>query len=318
MSYYVAAGYFTESTRALILLIRAKRDRAEFPEALKLSRQGLELEKKSGSPPVMIQMEEAVGTVDLALEKFQDALGHFEMAETIARQNASRRLLDYEIVQASDALWRLGRYDEAERDLDSLAADSKTDSYLESSVDAVLAAMRLSQGRYQEAIRANGRVRVLDPDGVPPEVDISNALAELSLGSKKDALSLASRALLNAQRTSDKILLAEARAATALVYLQTASPQRAKELAESAQASFAELGRWESEWRNLALLSQISSALRDSNSSKAYALKALDIISIFQHNCDSTVYKFYVARPDVNMAARYLVSVAGEKRPEVL
>jgi tetratricopeptide (TPR) repeat protein/class 3 adenylate cyclase len=97
LAYYAGAGYFTESTRALILLIRAKRDRAEFGDALKLSQQGLEVEKKSGSPPVMIQLEEAVGSVDLELERFQDALGHFEMAATLARQNRNR-LLNYEVI----------------------------------------------------------------------------------------------------------------------------------------------------------------------------------------------------------------------------
>jgi tetratricopeptide (TPR) repeat protein len=268
----------------------------------------------------MIQMEEAVGMVDLFLERYQDALSHFEVAESIARQNASP-LLDYEMMHAADALWRLGRYDEAERNLDSLAADAKTDSYLAKNVDKVLAEMRLSQGRYQEVIRANERVHTLDPDAVPPDVDISDALAELSLGSKEEALRLASRALLNAQRTSDKLLLAEAEAATARVFLQTASPDRAnraKALALSAQATFAEVGQWESEWQSLTLLTHISSAWGDTRSSKTYALKALDIISAFQHNCDTAAYKFYIAKPDVYFAARYLIAVTGKKPQEVL
>jgi tetratricopeptide (TPR) repeat protein len=184
LAYYAGAGYFTESTRALILLIRAKRDRAEFAEALKLSEQGLDLEKKSGSPPVMIQMEEAVGTVDLFLERYQDALGHFKVAAAIARQNASR-LADYEVAHSADALWRLGRYDEAEQNLNSLAADSQSDSYLATNIDLGFAAMRLSQGRYKEVILANQRVQTLDPDAVPPDVDLSIALAELSLGSPR-------------------------------------------------------------------------------------------------------------------------------------
>jgi serine/threonine protein kinase len=317
LAYYGSASYFTESTRALILLIRAKRDRAEFPEALKLSQQGLELERKSGSPPVMIQLEEAVGTVELFLEKYQDALDHFEMAEAIARQNASR-LLDYEVAHAADALWRLGRYEEAERNLSSLAANSQTDSYLATNIALGIGAMRLSQGRYQEAIRANERVQTLDPDAVPPDVDISTALAKMSLGSIKDALRLASRARLNAQRTSDKLLLAQARAANARIYLRMASPERAKDLAESAQATFEEVGQWDSEWQNLTLLSKISSALGDSQSSKAYAFRALDIISVFHHNCDAAAYKFYIARPDVNIAVRYLIAVTGKRQQEIL
>ena len=316
LAYYEAGGYFTESTRALTLLIRAKRDRAEFPEALKLSQQGLELERKSGSPPVMIQLEEAVGTVDLFLERYQDALAHFEMAVSIARQNASR-LVDYEVMHAADALWRLGRYDEAERNLNSLAADSQRDSYLATNIDLVRAAMLLSQGRYQEAIDTNKRVRALDPDAVSPEVDISDSLAELSLGSKQQALRLASRALLDAQRTTNKILIAEAQAANARADLKSASPERAKALAESAQAIFDETGQWESEWQNLTLLSEISSALGDSKTSKIYASKALDIISVFQHNCEVTAYKLYIARPDVKVAARYLIGVAGNKQQEI-
>jgi hypothetical protein len=131
-------------------------------------------------------------------------------------------------------------------------------------------------------------------------------------------LRLASRALANAQRTSDKLLLAQAEAANARIFLKLTSPQRAKALAESAEATFEEVGQWDSEWQNLTLLSQISSALGDSQSAKGYAFKALDIISAFHHNCDDTTYKSYIARPDVNIAARYLIAVTGKSQQEVL
>ena len=312
LTYYTGAGYFTESTSSLVLLIRAKRDRAEFADALRLGQQGLDVEKKSGSPPVMIQMEEVVGRVDIELEKFQDALGHFEMAAKLARQNQNR-LLNYEVMLVADALSSLGRYEEAEQKLDSLASDAKTDTYLAWNIALVLAGMRLSQGRYREAIQVNQRVRELDPFGSPsPEVDISDALAELSLGSTQQAARLASRALLNAQRMSDKVVVAEAEAANARVELQTASPREAKTSAESAQVVFDETGKWESAWMNLALLSQISSALGNSQATKTYALKALDILSGFEHNCEATAYKLYIGRPDVKTVVRHLTAVTGK------
>jgi tetratricopeptide (TPR) repeat protein len=128
LGYHRQAGYFTESTRALILNIRAKNDLAEFYGALSLCRQGLDLENKSGSPPVMIQMEETVGTVFFALERYPDALGHFETAETLALQNATQ-FAGYETVHVAASLWELGRYSEAETRLRDVAAGEPKESF---------------------------------------------------------------------------------------------------------------------------------------------------------------------------------------------
>lgn len=159
---------------------------------------------------------------------------------------------------------------------------------------------------------------MLDPDSVSPEVDISDSLAELSLGSRQQAARLASRALSHAEKMSDKFVVAEAEAANARVDLKSAFPEQAKPLAESAQAIFDETGQWESAWLNLVLLSQISSALGDSQGAKGYALKALDIISGFEHNCEGAAYKLYISRPDVKTAAQYLIAITGKKQQEFL
>ena len=107
----------------------------------------------------------------------------------------------------------------------------------------VLAQMRLSQCRYREVILADQHVRALDPDSVPPEIDMLDALAESSVGSRREALRLASRAVLNARRASNELLLARADAANARILLIAGSPDQAKSLADLAQAKFMKGGQ---------------------------------------------------------------------------
>ncbi len=312
LDYYTQAGYFTESTRASILMIRAKRDAAEFHDALALCQQGLELERKSGSPPVMIQMEEAAGTVYLAVEQYPEALRHFNIAAEIARQNGSY-LLDYEVVHVADALWRLGDYSNADQKLNSLSADASKDNYLFNTVYSVLPEMRLSQGRYRDALAATKRAQTSDP-GVPsPTANRVAALARLRLGSRQEALRLAIMALSEAQNGLNEVSLANARVVSADVYLQNASPGDAKALADSALATFSRLDQPESEWRTLALLSRISAELADKTSSKNYALKSLDILSALEHNWGTPTYQRYSERPDVSAIIRDLHVLAHQR-----
>lgn len=301
LDYYRQAGYFTESTKALILLIRARRHEANFQDALKLCRQGLDLEERSGSPPVMIQMEEAVGTVYSALEQFPEALNHFQIAEGIARRNGSD-LLGYEVVFTAEALAQLGRYKDAEAALYDLNSASARDPYLTSSIDSVMAEMRLSQGRYKEAFDAASRARHLDPSS-PLDLD-TMALADLYLGSKQKARALASQALSAAQNTSDQVLIARTQLAYASICFKTSSIEQAKTLAESAQVTFAKLSQPESEWRTLALLAQAAAAEGDLKSTKKFSSKSLDILLGLEHNWGTSFYGTYLSRPDVKIEIR--------------
>lgn len=304
--YYRQAGYFTESTRALTLMIRATRDQADFKQALQLCQQGLDLEKKSGNPPVMIQLEEAVGSVYLKLEQFPEALKHFEAAEATAQKN-SNRLWAYEVVQVADTLWQLGHYAEAEAKFESIPADERRDAYLESSIQMSLSEMGLSEEQCQSAKNAADRDMALDPtSALSPEVGILQALAQSCLGKRQEGLRFSLAAISAAEQGSDQLLIARAKLTRATLLSQAGNSVQAKQLAEASLQTFSTLGIQSSEWQTLALLSQISSDLGDGAGQRDYAAAAFKAISALQDEWGTSTFGSYQSRPDIKITIQRL------------
>jgi serine/threonine protein kinase/predicted negative regulator of RcsB-dependent stress response len=299
VSYYRPANFFVESTQALILIARAKLDKAEFREALQRGRESLALTAKAGNPALVGLAEEVTGDAFLKLQNYPEALAHFQFA---LKANPN----EYNTLHCADALWRLGRYREAEQTFATLPADVRDRPDLRAEIDGILADMRLSQKKYRMASDL-ARTALRKPEEQSPAwilgLQVTSAKAEYLQGHVQSAEHRLEKILSDANLQAGQEVYADAKLALAAVYAAQHSPQRAKPLAEAANAFFASTGQKESECLSLLALARIQRALGDGASAQKSAAKALDILSEFEHNWSIS------NRPDLREASRELIAI---------
>jgi tetratricopeptide (TPR) repeat protein len=311
LDYYQKMGVFDMSTTALTLILRGRRDKAEFKEALPVALEVLDAAKKSNNQALIETLEESVGGLLLSLERYPDALSHYQAALTAGR--ATGTSAKYEVLHCADALWRLGRYADAEQMIGSLAPDIKKNADIRKSIDRIMASMALSQTKFSEALRVSRQALGADIPLTPGEViefQIIGGLAEAQLGVARQAQESCQAALSSAQREAKREMIAEASLCAAAAYRAAGLPQQATPQAEAARTFFSNSQQKESEWRGLVYLSEACSGPEAPACSKNFASKALDILSEFEHNWGTPMYRTYSSRPDIQAARRRLSALA--------
>jgi tetratricopeptide (TPR) repeat protein len=311
LDYYKTTRFFVQKTSALILLVRARADKAEFPQALSDAAELLEAAKKANNSTILVQAEESTGGLLLNMERYPDALNHYQSALATAR--AIGQLMEYEAANCADALWHLGRYAEAKRMIDSIPSGEKRQPNIAVLVDRVSANLALSQRRFKEALglaqNALKTASVSAPSEVT-ELQIISGLAQAEIGAPDQAKRSCQAALDSAERGGDRYMSAEARLCAARSYIAAGSPQEAMPLAKAAWQFVSLSQQKESEWRSLLYLAKASKESGDLASSPNYAKKALDILSGLENNWGNRAYQLYVSRPDIQLARRELSMLA--------
>jgi tetratricopeptide (TPR) repeat protein len=279
------------------VLVQAQRDSDDLQAAQRSGEQLLALAGKLNEPVTSMHAEEAVGSVLLILERYPEALDHFQKALTFSHQ-AKQPELGY-LLECADASWRLGDYEEAKRFLAALPPVSRANSGT-SYVDEIMSAMLLSRKRYAEAkgiaVRALADPKCQDP-GFFYRL---SAQIEAASGSPAKAQERATKALTQAKSESDNYALAASNLALANAYLAGGAAAKGLPFAQSAHDYFAASGRRESEYLSLLSLAKICRLTNDVASSKTFAQKGLDIFSEFNHNWVPQRYESYLKRQDVH------------------
>ena len=308
--YYQRTGFVAEATDASILIVRARRDQAQFEEALRSGLRALELAIKYGNKPSILEAEEAVGSVHLEWEQYPAALAHFHSALAVSREIG--QLTEYELLHCADALWRLGRYADAQHMLDAIPANARRSVAISTEMSRIAASMRLSQRRYAEALRIARDALKSQPQMAADsrnQLEIASAMAKAKAGVTTQAVETCRQAVDRARRDLDERSVAEANLALAGVYLAAHQPNEARAAAEAARNFFSRSGQKESEWQTLVCLSKAQSGTHDTGGSRTYALSALAILTSFEHNWGTLTYRMYLSRPDVQRDVREMSEV---------
>jgi Tfp pilus assembly protein PilF len=303
LDYYKPAGFFNESIGALTLIVRSERDQAEFRKALSRAGEALDIVGKMSNPTLLLQAEESVGSVLLDMEQYPDALNHFQAALAAAR--SVQQLVEYEILHCADALWRLGRYREADAMLGSIPRAIAGRPRIRESIGLARARMALSQGHSKGALR-EARLGLADGKSLPPAsitaFAIVAGMATAQSGVAHLAESFCQDAYDHAKEGAIPAALAHAQLCQANALLAAGDSERALPLAEAALRFFSRSGQQESEWRSLLCISRIHRVSGDWIDAQTNASDALKIIARDEHDWGSS-FQTYASRPDV-MAAR--------------
>jgi tetratricopeptide (TPR) repeat protein len=301
LDYYRPMGFASESVDALTLIVRAERVQGDNQAALKSGQELLASAIKLDKPAAILRAEESVGSVLLDLERYPEALDHFQRALSASRSlNAN---VEYFLLHYADTVWRLGDYKEAEQTLDSLPSTSRTRTDIATMVTEITSGMLVSQKRYPAAKKiVQGPLD--DKSNIDPGY-FQRVMCEIETasGSAASAEEMCRKAIEQAQRESDRTAAAAAQLDLANAYLAAGDAAQALPVAQGAHNFFAASGQRESEYLSLLTLAKISRALKDTSGAKQCAQKGLDILSSFAHNWSPQQYKGYSSRPDVRESA---------------
>ncbi len=309
LDYYKPAGFFSEATGALTLIVRSERDKAEFKPALSHALEELTIVKKMTNPASLLQAEEAAGSVLLELERYPDALTHFQAA--LAAAKSVHQLVEYELIDCADVLARLGQYEKAESTLGEIPPEVAQRPRIEYLIHLTRARMLASKNDFVGALR-EGRLGMADGKNLPPAS--LAALAVVAGGAAAQAReiqvaqSLCQEAYDQAEQAMAPEAVAQAELCKASALLSAGSTARGLPLAESASQFFSTSDQQESEWRSLLCLSKLRAAEGDRSAAEQSASAALTILAQDERELGSS-FPRYMRRPDVAAARKELAGL---------
>jgi tetratricopeptide (TPR) repeat protein len=301
LEYYKEFGFLGQARNAITLLIRAQDAKDDYAPALQSAMTLLELAQKSNTASGIQIAQEAIGDVLSDLERFPDALMHYERALSAAQSmNADPSI---QALHCAEMLWRLGRYDEADAMLRLINVQTAKQTNVASGIEQARAGMLLSQGRFAEVIEIAGS-ELKKPDELMPlravEFQRLKTVAEASSARTAAAKQDAQQLLEMAQKQGDGDYIAKAELAQAEILIKTRSPGEARNLADSAYRQFAVNNEAESEWLSLLCDAQAAAAQSDYRSAKDSAKQGLDILKRIEQDWGSPVFKSYRSRKDIH------------------
>jgi len=311
--YYSRAGFSADAMRASLLLVRIERDKADYRAALPDAMKGLDVARKSANDTNILLFEELTGSVLLELEKFSDALPHFEAALRIADKLSES--IANERLYSAEALFRLGRYGEAKAMLDSIPADSAAQPRITAAMDRVEAWMNLTRLDFRgvaERARRGLHVKSAVSDDLKGEFQLLEAESALAGGNAAEAESGCRSAAAAAAKSTDPDLAARANLCLANAGLVAHSPQTTLERAHAAVRFFAGTGQLESESFALLALAKAYRVSGDKSRTHEFALKALDLLNASMHNQGNSAGDLYSRRPDIAAAREELERLSRE------
>ncbi len=309
--YYRIYQFPKESFYPLLFLARQKNTESLYGRAEKSALDLVSLTRNLADPSDIAQAEEELGTSYLGLQRYPDALQHFEAALAAANQANEPILASYETLHRAEALSRLGRFEEAEEALGKLNDDA-----LAGRPSRIRDHILLSQSKYADVIRLTRKVLIKFP-GLDPfqaaDFRIVGSMAAAQISVLDQSRQWAEEALTIAQKSDDPETVANARLAMALLDLHSHAPLSAKSSAEAAIQFFETHSQKESEWLAFFYLAESEKALGNNELSRVSASKSLDFFSAFEHNWESSASQAYKKRPDVSAVLRELGQIVPQK-----
>jgi tetratricopeptide (TPR) repeat protein len=322
LAFYQQGGYHQESQRALALIGRTQRQKGNYADALKTFGQQLDDAQKAGDQPAAASAHADIGNVLLVVEDYPAALQHFSESYRIYKGLDSEVYVGYSLLNQSEALVALGRFDEAQHSIDDLAsiadAPGGKNKALSNSLPLLRARVALAQRNFAEAKSKAEQSAALAGESdvqTAAESKLIVALAEVYSGSAVAAGQTCREVIEAAKNLGDASLFAGAQLAYAESLLAANDAQGALTNALEAQESFARAGQRESEWRALLVAARAADKAKRADAAHDYASRAAATLDDLQRAWGGD-FDTYQARPDVQQWRKQLSELtAATTRP---
>jgi serine/threonine protein kinase/Tfp pilus assembly protein PilF len=321
LPFYQQGGYSKNVSLGLNILARASRRKGDYTGALERYQQLLELAHKVGDLNQEASTQEALGLTLMKLERYTEALEHFDAGLAINKNLKAQLNIGYNLQSRGEALWRLGRYDEARAALSEAASIAEQPSggskELRADIQRFFAEMALSQRQFAEArTRAEQALALAGTQFADSATEAKRVqgLAQALSGAAREGQRLCAEVVERATRSGDPWLLSEAQLALAEATLENRDAQGARAPAQQALESFVRSGQVDSEWRARLALARASRLAGDDSTAQEQASRASESLSSLQQKWGAESYNSYLTRPDVQAYRKQLEEVSTLKR----
>jgi tetratricopeptide (TPR) repeat protein len=289
LNYFEKQHYARESLQCLALIGRWQRNRGD-PAALDSFQRALEIAEKLQDSPQMSLAHASIGSLLESQERLPEALLHFQQS---LGHSTTPEQIGYAAQQCGGALWKLGRYDEAEAMFKKAEENAANFATLGLRIAEARAEMLLSQRKFDLA--AALCVRTLDALSQPGEnLTLTRVLGSAQLGShrKQEGRRNLEAALVMAEKLGSLESLRVAQLAAAEGRLETGDTAGSLELIRKIEPSLAKLPV--SRWQALAL-----AARSDPAHGRQDAVAAKQQLDEIASQWGAAVFHLYIARPDL-------------------
>jgi serine/threonine protein kinase/uncharacterized protein HemY len=319
LGFYQPAGFRKETSLALILLGRAKRQQGDYEAALQTYNQQLDLARELGDLSQSALSQSAISNLlGFDLERYAEALGHLDESLKINMSLGAKFGIGNDLMNKGRLLWPMGRYEEAKEALDqafTIASDPGSGSKQGLAwIYLCNAQMALSKRNLSEAgAQARKALTVADKQFKEISIQASYTLGMVEglSGHAQEGTRFCKEAISLAGDRTNPRLLSQAILALAEVMLVLRHASGALNNALQAQERFARWGQQESQWRAWLAAARAAEQTGDDRAVRDYTTRAVDLLSGLQHKWDAETYKSYIARPDIVAAREQLDRLRG-------
>jgi tetratricopeptide (TPR) repeat protein len=246
-------------------------------------------------------------------ESYPEALDHFNKSYEISSSLGSQLNVGFDLALRADASWRLGRYKEAQADLNKAAAIAErpdgVNKQLSSRINLIRSNIALSERQFVHALSKSRNAIALDDS--PTQHVAIEALSVLCLaqslsGARAEGKQSCVEAGEKASHASDPRLLSTALLALAEALLGIGDFRAALNAALQAQERFARNRQQESEWRSYLIAGAAGTQLNETPAAREQVLNASTLVSGLQQRWGTDHFNSYLSRPDISYYRKQL------------
>ncbi len=317
LPFYQQGGYRKEMLQAFSLLGRAKVQKGEYEVAQQALEQGLQVAQVLGDQALEGQAHESLGLLLLRRCRHPEAIQHFDESYKIAKSLGTKKSLIFSLIDRANALWHLGRYDEAHLALEEaapIAASDDAPGNLSAIYYLTLARIAFTQRHFPEAIVNSQRAFGLATQLKRPAIlaTFTGGLAQVFSGSATGRLKC-EQAVGSARVLGDPIVLSEALVALAQAQLEGGDAAAGLKTSIESQELSARIGTPEIELMALLTGARNSRSLHDYPKALDYATRADKLMASFQQLWGEDNYNSYLNRPDIKVSRTQLNELLAQK-----
>lgn len=316
LPFYQQGGYHKETATALTLLARANTRKGNYDAALKVYQQQFEVAGQVGDQSQIALAHQEIGLLLVRQEHYTEAIPHFDESYAIYKSLGVQQSVENSAANRADALWQLGRYEEAQASLAQASAivnqHSASDKRQAASILLLEASIAFSQRRFPEAQAKSRQAIGLAGEKykeIATQARYTQGLAQAFSGDHNKGLALCEEAVNMAQQNErgiDPWLLSHALLAFAEALLEEGDAAAAETNALRAQEIFVGLEGLDSEWRALLIAGRASLRAGNAEASHQHFTHASNLLSQLQQRIGTEAFSTYLARPDITLYRKQL------------
>ena len=312
-TYFQQGNYRRDVSLCLSQVARAYRRQGDYPTALGVLSQKLELARPAGDQPQIAATYGEIGAVMFEQERYPEALDQYDKALPINTAIENVINIAFNRANRGDILWRLGRFADAQQALKEAQgiASQPGSGYkqLTAEIERSYAQLALVQRNFPEAqARAERALEMASTQyrNVTIQAKFTLGLVKAFTGPAPEARKLCDDAVTLATAANDSALLSRALLADAEAALETGDAHSAAATALRVQVRFAKGGQLESEWRAWLFAARANQHLSNSALAREQLAYAKQVLLQLQQKWGSPVFEQYLARPDIQAYRKQL------------